>query len=159
VTREEFPSRVRATAHVYLDRLDDDCAVAGDDAHHLLRVRRVRAGEVLTGADGHGRWRVYEVVVGGDDTLTLRATTEVAHEPRLAPELTVACALTKGDRPELVVQKLTELGVDRIVVVAAERSVVQWAAARADAAMARLARVAREAAGQCRRARLPSSSK
>ena len=66
-----------------------------------------------TGTDGGG---VYDVADVGSAGIALRATSEVTHEPRLAPALTVACALTKGDRPELVVQKLTELGVDTIVL-------------------------------------------
>ena len=74
---------------------------------------------------------------------------------RLRPEVTVAFAPTKGDRPEWVVQKLTELGVDRIVPLRTARSVVRWEGDRADKAVERLRRVAREAAAQCRRAWLP----
>jgi 16S rRNA (uracil1498-N3)-methyltransferase len=150
-----FPASVRATAHAYLDRLDDTYVVDGDDAHHLLRVRRVRAGEVITGADGHGRWRVYEVAAATEGRLELRAASALVHEPRLEPGLSVACALTKGERPELVVQKLTELGVDAVILVRAARSVVRWDDRRESAAMGRLRRVAREAGAQCRRARLP----
>jgi 16S rRNA (uracil1498-N3)-methyltransferase len=73
----------------------------------------------------------------------------------LSPGLEVAFALTKGAKPETVVQQLTELGVDRIRPVRAQRSVVRWDASRAEAAVVRLRRVAREAAMQCRRARLP----
>jgi 16S rRNA (uracil1498-N3)-methyltransferase len=62
----------------------------------------------------------------------------------------------KGERPELVVQKLTELGIDRIVPFAARRSVVRWDDARAAKQMERLRRVAREACGQCRRLWLPA---
>jgi 16S rRNA (uracil1498-N3)-methyltransferase len=64
--------------------------------------------------------------------------------------------LTKGDKPELVVQKLTELGVDRIVPFFAERSVVRWDEARAQRNLERLRRVAREAAMQSRRLTLPA---
>jgi 16S rRNA (uracil1498-N3)-methyltransferase len=153
-----FPSSVAAVAHVYLERLDDVCSLTGDDAHHLRRVRRVRAGEVVTGADGYGRWRVFAVEGAGGgsgSTVELRATSGVSREPRLSPALTVACALTKGERPELVVQKLTELGVDAVVLVRAARSVVRWDEQRGAAARERLRRVAREAGAQCRRARLP----
>ena len=155
MTLEAFPSSVRATAHVYVERLDDDVAVDGDDAHHLLRVLRVRDGETVTAADGHGRWRAYRMAKVDAPVVSLHATTELAHEPRLLPELSVVFALTKGERPELVVQKLTELGVDGIVLVRAARSVVRWDDSRAATALARLGRVAREAGVQCRRARLP----
>ncbi|MCU1346901.1 MAG: methyltransferase, RsmE family, partial [Acidimicrobiia bacterium] len=61
----------------------------------------------------------------------------------------------KGDRPEWLVQKLTEIGVDRIVPLVAARSVVRWDGDRATSALERLRRVAREAAMQSRRPRLP----
>ncbi len=149
------PAGVPATAHVYVERLDDTITVEGDDGHHLQRARRVRPGETVTAADGYGRWRVFTVVAAAAGTVVLEATTALAHEPRLEPSLTVACSLTKGEKPELVVQKLTELGVDRIVLVEAARSVVRWDDAKAAAAMDRLRRVAREAGAQSRRARIP----
>jgi len=76
-------------------------------------------------------------------------------DPAPQPPVTIGFALVKGDRPELVVQKLTELGVDRILPLAAARSVVRWDPERAARGVARLAHVAREAAMQCRRSRLP----
>lgn len=149
------PADVAATAHVFVERLDDDVLVTGDDGHHLVRVRRVRAGEAVTAADGYGRWRTYVATAAGRGEVTLEALTEVAHERALEPGLTVACALTKGERPELVVQKLTELAVDSVFLVRAARSVVRWDADREATALERLRRVAREAAAQSRRARLP----
>lgn len=150
-----FPARLAATVHVFAERLDDRVRVDGDDGHHLQRARRVRAGETVTVADGYGRWRTYRVERAGAGQVELSATTDVVHEPSLTPRLTVACALTKGQKPELVVQKLTELGVDRIMLVEAARSVVRWDDAKGAAARDRLARVAREAAMQSRRARTP----
>jgi 16S rRNA (uracil1498-N3)-methyltransferase len=71
------------------------------------------------------------------------------------PRLTVAFALVKGERPEWIVQKLTEVGVDSIRPFVAARSVVRWAPAKADSQVGRLRRVAREAAMQSRRCWLP----
>lgn len=121
------------------------------DAHHLGRVLRLRPGATITLADGAGRWcpGVYD---GGE---AVRATDAVVVEPEPSPPITIAFALTKGDKPELVVQKLTELGADRIVPFAAARSVVQWDDAKAARNVARWRAVAREAALQCRRSRLP----
>jgi 16S rRNA (uracil1498-N3)-methyltransferase len=149
------PAALDAIAHVLVERLDDRIRLDGDDGHHLQRVRRLRVGETVTAADGTGRYRCYGVADVAPGILTLTARGEVGHEARRVPGLSVAFALTKGDRPELVVQKLTELGVDRILVVAAARSVVRWDDSRTAVAMDRLVRVAREAAAQCRRARLP----
>jgi 16S rRNA (uracil1498-N3)-methyltransferase len=150
-----LPAQLPATAHTFAERLDDRISVAGDDGHHLQRARRVKAGESVTVADGYGRWRAYEVERSAAGVVELVAVTLVAHEPVLSPRLTVACSLTKGQKPELAVQKLTELGVDRIMLVEAARSVVHWDDAKSGAAFARLERVAREAAMQSRRARVP----
>jgi 16S rRNA (uracil1498-N3)-methyltransferase len=150
-----LPARVDATAHVFAERLDDRITLTGDDGHHLQRARRVRPGETVTVGDGHGRWRAYSVVQSAHGEVELEALTLLGHEPLLAPRLTVACSLTKGQKPELAVQKLTELGVDRIMLVEAARSVVHWDDDKVPVAFARLARVAREAAMQSRRARVP----
>ncbi len=137
--------------------------LAGEDAHHLGRVLRLRDGEEVIVADGHGHWArtawrgegaleplTDGVGVGGDGA--------VVAEPRAEPALTVAFAPVKGERPEWVVQKLTELGIDRIVPLRTERSVVRWNGARGQAMVERLRRVAREAAAQCRRVWLPEVS-
>lgn len=119
------------------------------DRHHLARVLRLRAGEVIGVADGRGAWRLARF----GPVLELAGSVQ---EERVAlPSIGVAFALVKGDRPELVVQKLTELGVDVIVPFAAARSVVHWDADRAARHHDRLVKVAREAAMQCRRPRLP----
>jgi 16S rRNA (uracil1498-N3)-methyltransferase len=121
------------------------------DRHHLERVVRVRRGDAVVVSDGRGRWR--EGVLGADAIVEPSGAVQSAPLP--APPITIAFALTKGEKPELAVQKLTEIGVDRIVPFASDRSVARWDPARADAHVARLRRVAREAAMQCRRPWLP----
>ena len=151
-----WPAAAAAAGHVLVDcSLDDEIVVEGTDGHHLQRVRRLRAGEPMTAGDGVGGWRRYRISEAGGGRLVLQALDDVCREPELEPALAVAFALTKGDRIENVVARLTELGVDRLIPLQAERSVVRWGADRAEAARARLVRVAREACAQCRRARLP----
>jgi 16S rRNA (uracil1498-N3)-methyltransferase len=119
------------------------------DRHHIERVLRLRAGDRLTVSDGAGAWRACRF----GPELTVDGERHALDRP--APRLTVGFALVKGERPELIVQKLTELGIDEIVVFRAARSVVRWDAARADRHGDRLRRVAREAAMQSRRCWLP----
>lgn len=120
------------------------------DAHHLTRVLRIRSGDGVLVSDGRGAWRPCRLA-----GVALEPTGPITQVPRAAPVLTVAFALVKGQRPELVAQKLTELGVDTIVPFVAERSVVRWDADRAETNARRLHRVAREAAMQSRRCWLP----
>jgi len=150
-----FAARYPAVAHTFVPALQDDVTLDDEAGHHLSRVRRLRAGEVITAADGRGHWRPYVVAQAERGDLDLHAQDDVVDEPWLAPRLVVAFALTKGAKPDLVVQKLTELGVDGVTVLAARRSIPRWSEERTGAAMTRLRRIAREAATQCRRARLP----
>jgi len=125
--------------------LDDDAA------HHLSRVLRLRPGAEVCATDGAGRWRRCRLASGA----ALAIDGEVHHVAAPRYQVTVAFALVKGAKPELVVQKLTELGVDRIVPFTAQRSVVRWDPDRAAKQLARMRRVAREACAQSRRLWLP----
>lgn len=152
-----FVASAAAAAHVFVDALDDTVFVGGDDGHHLQRVRRLRVGEHVTAAaaNSSGRWRRYVIARTAPGHVVLVADGAPRYEPVRAPRLAVAFALSKGPKPETVVSGLTELGVDRIVPFRSARSVVRWEGERVWTATARLRRVAREAAVQCRRARIP----
>jgi 16S rRNA (uracil1498-N3)-methyltransferase len=120
-----------------------------EDVHHLERVLRVRPGDPLVVGDGAGRWRPARFGPSLEPTGPVEATAPPA------PALGVAFALVKGDRPELVVQKLTELGIDRIVPFRAARSIVRWDDVKAAKAVVRLRTIARAATMQCHRPWLP----
>lgn len=137
-------------AHVFVG--DVAAPVLGDeDRHHLERVLRLRPGERVTVADGRGGWRL--CAFGPGDSLEPTGPVEVRRPPSVP--ITIAFALTKGAKPEIVVQKLTELGIDRIVPFVAAHSVARWDNERAGRHLERLRKVAREAAMQSRRAFLP----
>jgi 16S rRNA (uracil1498-N3)-methyltransferase len=139
----------RAAAHVLVDDVASPHLDA-DSLHHLSRVLRLRRAEAVTVTDGAGRWRSAEFT--GDD---VEPTGEVVTEARPEPPLTIAVAPPKGDRLEWLVGKCTEVGIDRIVLLEAEHSVVRWPDDRAARQVDRLRRVAAEAASQSRRVWLP----
>jgi 16S rRNA (uracil1498-N3)-methyltransferase len=118
--------------------------------HHLERVLRLRRGDAVVIGDGTGRWCPARY----DRTPDPVGPIETA--PAAQPALTIAFALVKGDRPELVVRALTEAGVDCLVPFRAERSVVRWDGTRAAKALERLRAVARSATEQCHRPWLPN---
>jgi 16S rRNA (uracil1498-N3)-methyltransferase len=134
--------------HVFVTDVEQP-ELSPEDSHHLARVLRVRAGDPLTVSDGRGRWRPCRF---GDD---IEVDGDVVTVPAPEPALTIGFAPVKGDRPELVVQKVTELGIDRIVPFLADRSVVRWDVERGRRHVERLRKVAREAAMQSRRCYLP----
>jgi 16S rRNA (uracil1498-N3)-methyltransferase len=125
--------------------------LTNDDAHHLWRVLRLRDGERVSAADGRGGWRIF--TVAGNNRLEPASDREWVDAP--AVSVVIGLALAKGDKPDLAVQKLTEIGVDRIVLLAAARSVVQWDEGKAARNVERLRTIARAAAMQSRRVFLP----
>ncbi|UDY35776.1 RsmE family RNA methyltransferase [Dermatobacter hominis] len=146
--------REGVVAQVVVADVDDPAGPLLDEGarHHLGRVLRLRPGESVCAADGAGGWR--RCTFDGGERLV--PGEEGGREPAPADPISVAFVPVKGDRPELVVQKLTELGVDRIVVTSSARSVVRWEGERADKHLQKLRRVALEATQQCRRLWLPA---
>jgi 16S rRNA (uracil1498-N3)-methyltransferase len=124
--------------------------VSGDEAHHAVAVRRLRVGEAVVLTDGRGAAATGEVAETGKRRFSV-TVADLRHERRPAPSFTVVQALPKGDRGELAVEVLTEVGVDRVVPWAAARSVAVWRGERAVKSHAKWRATAREAAKQARR--------
>lgn len=140
-----------AGPHVFVDSLDE-LVVGAEDLHHLTKSLRLRPGAELTASDGAGSW--IGCLLGEGNLLV--ASGEPQSVPKRAQPVTVAFSLVKGSKPELAIQKLTELGVDEIVVLDAERSVVRWDDVKVEANKSRWGRIVREAAMQSHRVRLPT---
>ena len=131
--------------------------LTGAEAHHAATVKRLAVGEPALLADGHGG--LAEVRVGRvhPDRVVFQVLTRRSLE-RPEPRLVVVQALPKGERAELAVELLTELGVDEIVPWAADRAISQWRGDRAAKGAAKWQRVAQAAAKQSRRAWIPEVS-
>jgi len=126
--------------------------LAGDEAHHLTRVLRVEKGQKYEISDNREVW-LAEVEAARRDLVTFRMLERVeATEP--PSRMVVYVALIRFERIELLVEKATELGVERIVFFAAERSEKGLDRA-APKRLERWRRIAREASEQSRRVRLP----
>lgn len=146
------PLRTSA-AHVFMSDLSAP-SLNDDDHKHLAKVLRLRDGETVSCSDGAGSWRLCTWNHG-----MLEAITEVTTEQAPKPALTVAVSPVKGDRTDLVIEKLVEIGVDSVVLLApVERSVVRWASNKVDHVLSRYQRIARAAAMQSRRVFLPAVS-
>src|SRR5438067_13487212 len=128
--------------------------LSGAEGRHAATVRRLRPGEradVTAGAGLVIECGVTGPVEGGLE-LIVQGRREV---PRPDPAITVVQAIPKGDRGELAVEEMTEVGVDRIVPWAAARCVPVWQGARGERSLARWRLTAREAAKPSRRAWIP----
>jgi 16S rRNA (uracil1498-N3)-methyltransferase len=128
--------------------------LSGPEGRHAATVRRLEPGERADVTDGSGTVAECLVTRSRDGELELEVLARRSDAPP-APRLTVLQALPKGDRGELAVETMTEVGVDVIVPWAADRCVVQWRGERGDRALARWRSAGLAAAKQARRARFP----
>ncbi|MEU3661676.1 16S rRNA (uracil(1498)-N(3))-methyltransferase [Streptomyces sp. NPDC032940] len=128
----------------------------GPEGRHAVSVKRLRAGEDVVLTDGRGRWAEGVVKAAeGKDRLVVTGLESVREEPAEQPRVTVVQALPKGDRGELAVETMTEVGVDAIVPWAASRCITQWKGDRGLKALGKWRATAREAGKQSRRVRFP----
>ena len=133
----------------------DTVELDGEEGHHAAVVRRTAVGEEVGLTDGAGslaRCRVTTVSRSGLTAEVLEVTSRAAELPRVV----VVQAIPKGERGELAVEMLTEVGVDVIVPWAASRSVARWRGDRAEKSLAKWRTAAREAAKQARRVWFPT---
>lgn len=128
--------------------------VDGDEGHHAVAVRRLKAGEQVVLTDGRG------VSATGEISATTKRSMEITVgaidvQAPLVPAITVVQALPKGERGELAVELLTEIGVSTIVPWAAQRSIASWRGERGVKPLSRWRSTAREAGKQSRRSWFP----
>ncbi|MFE7193920.1 16S rRNA (uracil(1498)-N(3))-methyltransferase [Kitasatospora sp. NPDC057541] len=127
----------------------------GPEGRHAAAVKRLEPGEAVTLADGLGLGVDGTVAaVHGKDAVDVTVTA-VRREPEPAPRIVVVQALPKGDRGELAVETMTEVGVDVVIPWAASRCITQWKGERGAKALAKWRATAREAGKQSRRLRFP----
>ncbi|MFK0118430.1 16S rRNA (uracil(1498)-N(3))-methyltransferase [Streptomyces sp. NPDC090994] len=149
------------TAPVFVaDSLDGlsggEYVLDGPEGRHAVSVKRLRPGEDVVLTDGRGHWAEGVVKAAeGKDRLVVMDLESVVEEPAPQPRITVVQALPKGDRGELAVETMTEVGVDAIVPWTASRCVSQWKGDRGLKALAKWRATAREAGKQSRRVRFP----
>lgn len=133
------------------DRLTiGEYALTGPEAHHLAVVCRARPGDVVTLFNGDGHDYRAEVLGVSKNRVSLLIRSAEWVDRELPHPLVIASALPKGDRADVLVEKLTELGVTRFVPLITARSVVRPKPGTTD----KFARVVVEASKQCGRNRL-----
>lgn len=133
-------------------------SIRGDDAHHISRVMRLAAGDPIIVCDNSGmQYDVHLVTVSGESVVGKIVNKRMSpSEPRL--RITVAQSLLKGDKMDWVIQKGTELGAFEFLPFTSVRSVVKLNRKKALTRQQRWQKIAKEAAEQAHRGRIPTVS-
>ncbi len=105
--------------------VDNTINVEGDEAHHAIKVMRLKSGEEILLADGSGAWARVSV----DEIAKKSFTTKVLERgiaQVIAPELIVVQALMKSERAKEAIELLTVAGATKIIPWQSERSIAKW---------------------------------
>ena len=139
-----------------LDPSRDETILPSDESHHLVRVMRLVAGDEIAIFDGQGHEFQARVVRADRNGAAVAIGEPILTTPEPAVPTVLVQAVLKGDKMDAVVRDATMAGVERIVPVVTERSLVGLNALARAHAHERWQRVAVASAKQCRRARLPA---
>ena len=134
---------------------DTSVTLLGDDAYHIARALRMAVGDEINVSDGCGRELVCRLTKIRDGECTADIIAEGEKNAESPVDITLFMAMPKGDKLEVVVQKAVELGAVSVVPFESERCIKRPSPEKAAKLTERLSRIAREAAKQCGRSRLP----
>ena len=126
-----------------------------DESHHLTRVLRLSEGGHVFVLNGEGREWECEIIKAGKNSVELTIRRELLNPVESPLDLTLAQALIKGDKFDLVVQKSVEMGVTRIIPLITEHCEIRRAEEKIEHRLQRWRRIAMEAVKQCGRRKLP----
>lgn len=129
--------------------------ILGEDARHISRVMRGRTGDKIIVCDGALRVVLAELEIVEQSEVIAVVLKEIAEKNEARFRVSIAQSLPKGDKLETVIQKCTEIGADAFVPFLSERTVVQYDAKKEEKRLQRWSKIAKEAAEQSHRSRIP----
>jgi 16S rRNA (uracil1498-N3)-methyltransferase len=129
--------------------------LTGDDAHHAVRVMRMSPGDCVVVSDGAGQEALARITEAGGGQVTAAIVERLSTAAEPPVDVWIAQCLPKGDRLETVIQKCTEIGASRILPIVSERTIVRLEAGKLESRLARWRKIAKEAAEQSERSRVP----
>ena len=137
---------------------EEKIIISGSDAHHIARSLRMAEGDSVTVSDGEGMEYECRLSRIRDEECECEILLKSPSERESPVYITLFMAYPKGDKLEVVIQKAVELGASRIVPFESSRCIKRPKAEKQDKQLARLKKIAEEAAKQCGRARIPEVS-
>lgn len=126
----------------------DLCEIKGDQAHHFLRVLRVRPTQKVTCFDGLGNESTGLITRVSKHSLFLKLNASPTRPKEPAGAVSLGIALPRGGKLEEIINQVTQLGVREVIPVATARAVVRLEASQFEKKRKRLSQITVEAAKQ-----------
>jgi 16S rRNA (uracil1498-N3)-methyltransferase len=134
---------------------ENTVTITGGDAHHLMRVMRAQLGDQIICSNGMNREALVTITNMDKEAVEAAVTKELELTNEAAVEVWIAQSLPKGDKLETIIQKCTEIGAARFLPFISERTIVQYDDKKAAKLQERWSKIAKEAAEQAHRNRVP----
>jgi len=135
--------------------IGNSITVSGREAHHILNVMRLKKSDKVVAFDGTGREYIGIIKTGSPKSLVIEITETRTPPKEVGPEITLIQAVPKKEKMDYIVEKAVELGVDKIIPVMTERTIVKWNDDKRRSCAQRWRRIAVEASKQCGRSDIP----
>lgn len=132
--------------------------ISGSDVRHISQVLRMKTGDKILISNGNDvRWAC-QIAQIGKEQIQLQLLDKIIKDTELPAHVVLYQGISKGDKMEWLIQKNVELGVDQIVPVMTNRTVVKWDAKKAEAKVKRYRAIAESSAKQAKRRIIPQIS-
>lgn len=135
---------------------NNTCIIEGEDVKHISKVLRCRIGEELEVCDNNNNEYICEITNIDKNQVELNILEKVDIQRESDLKIKVYQGLPKGPKMEMILQKLTEVGVDEIILVQTKRTVVKVDDKKEDKKLERWERIIYEAAKQSKRGKVPT---
>lgn len=135
---------------IFVEEITDELKISGDDAHHLAYSLRAKRGDKIIAVDKAGNCAEIELTDFDKETITARRVGDV-RKISAEKKIILADCLPKQNRFENIIEKATELGVEKIIPLISERTIMR----PRDGKLERWQRIVKEAAEQCARDTIP----
>lgn len=130
----------------------DKIILSDGDIHHIKNVMRMKIGDLIEVVYDK---KLYICNIDEMDPFVISIDKEISEENKINLDVTIAVGLVKEQKMDLILQKLTELGVNRIIPVSMERSIIKLDSARFNKKKVRWEAICKEASEQSKRTDIP----
>ena len=136
----------------FANKVNENIILGDGDVHHLLHVMRAKKGDEIEAVADN---KLYACIIDSLSPLVIKVNYEIPTDSELNEEITLFFALAKGEKIDFVVQKATELGVSKVVLLKTERCIVKFDDKNLSHKLERFEKIAKEASEQSHRLRIP----
>ena len=140
---------------IFLDQLTENVEITGKDANHLANSLRAKRGDKIIAVDKFGNTATLELTKFESEKIFAKCVSEITKTEILKKRVILADCLPKQNKFDTIVEKATELGIDKLQPLISDRTIARPGNFRAKSKLDRWGRIAKEASEQCARDTLP----